>query len=94
MDKKNFGTWFKQQREDKGLTQQQLAKLLLMGHSQEVAAIESGSVKFSHKKASLLAKAFGVPKEKIMENLKKIKAEEMDADANEFEKKFKKKGLL
>lgn len=85
MDKKEFGAWIKKIRIEKDMTQEDLAHKLGMAKSQELAAIESGTVAFPTERIHLLSKALGVNKEKIFKATMKIKEqglrEKMEAGA-------------
>lgn len=84
MDKKLFGVWLKAERQNKGMTQESLAKAIGMKHSQEIAGIESGTVSFPINRISALANALGVSKEKIFQMTLKIKESDMRKKMDEI----------
>lgn len=75
--RKPLNVWMKEMRIEKGFTQSQLAEKLGLEHSQEIAAFESGRVVLPPKLISKLSQAFGVPKEKVIKMVVKIKEEQV-----------------
>lgn len=77
VDNKKFGAWLKSMRQEKGLTQEELAKQVGLKHSQEIAAVESGTAPFPTKNISKLAKVFETDKEKIFQMHLKTKEHDL-----------------
>lgn len=92
MNKEEIGIFIKQLREDKGLTQEELAKMIYCSRS-TLAHIESGRIYPSHDKIIALAKILGVNEMEIY-SAKKIESNEEFSLATYkilryFDKKYK-----
>lgn len=77
MNNKEFGTWLKSKRQDKGMTQDEFAKSIGLKYSQEIAAIESGTNPLPTKVISKLASLLGISREKIFQMHLKTKESDL-----------------
>jgi len=90
MDREQFGLWAKDLRVDAGFSQQKLADLLHIKHSQQIAGIEGGTCLLPKKCYRQFIKLFSLDPKRFIKIL--LKLEEQDLKSIIFDRKLEKVG--
>ena len=77
MDKEKFGVWAKELRTEAGFSQQKLADLLHIKHSQQIAGIEGGTSLLPKKCYRRFIKLFSLDPDKFIRVLLKLEKSEL-----------------
>ena len=92
MDKEEFGVWAKELRVNAGFSQQKLADLLHVKHSQQIAGIECGTCLLPKKCYRQFIKLFSLDPKKFIKML--LKLEESELKSIIFDRKLERTGKI